>query len=599
MEQAPAASAALSTSPYQAILARRSLIEMQARERARALLDAGSFHELLGPFDHLESPWLPLQGVVCQADDGAVIARGTLDGAPAVVLAIESAFQGGSIGEVSGAKIAAALELALRDCEAGRPVLPVILFETGGVRLQEANLGLAVIAEIQAAIVALRRHVPVVGVIAGMVGCFGGMSLAAALCSHLIMTRQGRLGMNGPEVIEQEAGIDELNASDRRLIWSMIGGAQRAATGLVDTLVEDDAAQIAAAVRAACASGKPARVRSEQVAHYLDLLAQVDPQHIDPEIMRTFWTRPGDGGSPAQRGNPLKGRETNQGADRSADQGTTRTHAETSSAFERTRGETWFAALAGNSATPAPVLSGDGELHGEAVHFIAVVPDPAQRFARARDNVVGLDQGWRLARAVRAVIEADAAAQVKRPIVALVDVKSQAYGRREELLGIHLACAAAVDAYASARLAGHPVIALIVGPAMSGAFLAHGYQANRILALDAPGTMVHAMGREAAARVTRRSLEALDALGETVIPMAYSMKAYKQLGLLSGLLEGIDADAPDADDLAQVRAALAAAIADARRAPRDLSVRLQSDAARKNRAASIEVRRRLALQWPA
>jgi malonate decarboxylase gamma subunit len=48
------------------------------------------------------------------------------------------------------------------------------------------------------------------------------------------------------------------------------------------------------------------------------------------------------------------------------------------------------------------------------------------------------------------------------------------------LLGIHLACAAAVDAYASARLAGHPVIALLVGKAMSGAFLAHGYQAEYV-----------------------------------------------------------------------------------------------------------------------
>ena len=72
------------------------------------------------------------------------------------------------------------------------------------------------------------RHVPVVGVIAGMVGCFGGMSLAAALCSTLIVTRQARLGMNGPEVIEQEAGIEELDSSDRKLIWSLIGGEQRA-----------------------------------------------------------------------------------------------------------------------------------------------------------------------------------------------------------------------------------------------------------------------------------------------------------------------------------------------------------------------------------
>src|SRR5471032_762409 len=208
-------------SAHETFIAQHSFIELTARERAHALLDAGTFRELIGPFDRLESPWLAMQNVVCQADDGAVIARGTIDGEPAVVAAIESAFQGGSIGEVSGSKIAAALELALRDCERGKLIRPVVLFETGGVRLQEANLGLAVIAEMQAAIVALRRHVPVVGVIAGMVGCFGGMSLAAALCSYLIVTKQGRLGMNGPEVIEQEAGIDELDSSDRRRVWQL------------------------------------------------------------------------------------------------------------------------------------------------------------------------------------------------------------------------------------------------------------------------------------------------------------------------------------------------------------------------------------------
>ncbi len=44
-----------------------------------------------------------------------------------------------------------------------------------------------------------------------------------------------------------------------------------------------------------------------------------------------------------------------------------------------------------------------------------------------------------------------------RAIVAVIDVASQAYGRREEAYGIHLALAAAADAYAAARLAGHPV----------------------------------------------------------------------------------------------------------------------------------------------
>ncbi|MEX3789871.1 biotin-independent malonate decarboxylase subunit beta [Paraburkholderia sp. BR14374] len=279
------------TSIHRAPLLHESFIELPARERARSLLDAGSFRELLGPFDRIASPWLPMQGIVCQADDGCVIARGTIDGEPAVVAAIEAAFQGGSIGEVSGSKIAAALEMARRDCERGKLVRPVVLFETGGVRLQEANLGLAVIAEIQAAIVALRRHVPVVGVIAGMVGCFGGMSLAAALCSYLIVTRQGRLGMNGPEVIEQEAGIEELDASDRRRVWQLIGGEQRVASALADTLVDDDADAVRAAVLAAFAQGVPAAHRSEQVDTFLQRLARIDPASVTPETMRDVYNR--------------------------------------------------------------------------------------------------------------------------------------------------------------------------------------------------------------------------------------------------------------------------------------------------------------------
>ncbi|WP_114395919.1 biotin-independent malonate decarboxylase subunit beta [Oleisolibacter albus] len=275
---------------WQKFLARKSFIELSAQDRATALLDAGSGRVILGPFDRLKSPWLPQQGIVAQADDGVVLVRGTIDRQPAVVAAIESDFQGGSMGEVAGAKIAGALEMTLADHRKGIPTRPVILFETGGVRLQEANLGLAVIAEIHAAIVALRPHVPVVGVIAGMVGCFGGMSLAASLCSHLVATKQARLGMNGPEVIEQEAGIQELDASDKRTIWSLIGGEQRFAIGQVDALVEDDADAIAAAVRAAFAAGVPATPRSARVDEYLAKLAAFDPtQAPDPKALRAAW----------------------------------------------------------------------------------------------------------------------------------------------------------------------------------------------------------------------------------------------------------------------------------------------------------------------
>jgi len=257
------------------------------------LLDPGTFRELIGPFERLESPHLEPQGVVPACDDGVVVARGDLDGERAVVLAVEGLFQGGGIGEVSGAKIAGSLELALCDVERGHPLRPVLLLETGGIRLQEANLGLLALAEIHAAIVALRRHVPVVGVVAGLVGCFGGMAIAAGLCSHLVMTREGRLGLNGPQVIEQEAGVAELDSDDRRLIWGTIGGEQRVATGMADVLVEDDVAAVAEAVRAAFAAGPPAERRSAQVGRYEARLAEIDTSEpLDGPALRALW---GDG----------------------------------------------------------------------------------------------------------------------------------------------------------------------------------------------------------------------------------------------------------------------------------------------------------------
>jgi len=264
-------------------------------------------------------------------------------------------------------------------------------------------------------------------------------------------------------------------------------------------------------------------------------------------------------------------------------------------------GRAWFEALSGQNGVvaggPASVLKADATLDGETVRFLAVVPDPESRFPRARKGEVGLEQGWTLAKYVRETIEADKGGN-PRPIIAVVDVPSQAYGRCEELIGIYLACAAAVDAYATARMAGHPVIALLVGKAMSGAFLAHGYQGNRILALDDPGVMVHAMGKAAAARVTKRSVEELDALGETVIPMSYDIRNYAKLGLLHKVIKGITSDSLDTASVELVRLELQAAIADTRAGKRDLSVRLESEAAKTVRHASIEVRKRLIEQWP-
>ncbi|MDK9363842.1 biotin-independent malonate decarboxylase subunit beta [Lelliottia wanjuensis] len=270
----------------------RSFIELKARQRAHALLDDGSYRELLDPFEGITSPWLGAQGIVPQADDGMVVAKGTINGQPAVVVAIEGAFQGGSMGEVSGAKMAAALELAAEDNRNGIPTQAVLCLETGGVRLQEANLGLAAIADIHAAIVDLRRYTPVVGIVAGTVGCFGGMSIAAALCSYLIVTREARLGLNGPQVIEQEAGIDEYDSRDRPFIWSMTGGEIRYESGLVDALVGDGVNAVKKAMNDALAKGVPAKHRTDNYDDYLTRLSHFDTRkQADTEQIHALFAR--------------------------------------------------------------------------------------------------------------------------------------------------------------------------------------------------------------------------------------------------------------------------------------------------------------------
>ncbi|NUF16219.1 biotin-independent malonate decarboxylase subunit beta [Acinetobacter lactucae] len=274
----------------QSLLNKQDFIELSARGRAKALLDEGTFRELLDPFARVMSPWLVKQNIVPQADDGVVIAKGSIQERPVVLISIEGLFQGGSLGEVGGAKIAGALELAVEDNLKGIPTAAILLLETGGVRLQEANLGLAAIAEIQAAIVNLREYQPVIAVVAGSVGCFGGMSIAAGLCSYIVMTQEGRLGLNGPQVIEQEAGVQEYNAKDRPFIWSITGGNQRFASGLADAYVDDDRQKIREQVIDYLTQGVPHQHRSSNYSFYLAKLQQVDTtEQITPAQVQALY----------------------------------------------------------------------------------------------------------------------------------------------------------------------------------------------------------------------------------------------------------------------------------------------------------------------
>lgn len=262
------------------------------------------------------------------------------------------------------------------------------------------------------------------------------------------------------------------------------------------------------------------------------------------------------------------------------------------------RGKHWFNVLTQNfEAIDTGIASlhvANGQLDGMEITVLSIVADEHNLYPRARQGEVGLLEGWSLALAVDQIIQADRELEKKRGIVCIVDVPSQAYGRREEVFGIHQALAGAVDSYVRARLAGHPLVSLLVGKSMSGAFLAHGYQANRILALNDQGVMVHAMGKESAARVTLRTVDELESLAANIPPMAYDIESYNSLGLLSNLLNVSNADEPTDEDIEYIQQALKNAFEDITLSGvNDLKHRLDAE----NRSMSKRVRELLREQW--
>ncbi|GHC45722.1 biotin-independent malonate decarboxylase subunit beta [Alcaligenes pakistanensis] len=248
-----------------------SYLECSARQRVQALFDAHSFHEWLPPAQRLSSPHLAQLGVPSSFDDGVAIGQALLDGQTVYIAAQEGEFMGGGVGEVHGAKLVGLLRRAMID----RPAGVILLLESGGVRLHEANAGLIAVSEVMRALLDTRNaDVPVIALVGGQNGCFGGMGIVARCTNHLIMSDVGRLAMSGPEVIEASHGVEEYDSQDRALVWQTSGGKHRWLTADCDDLVSDTVA----AFRAAALRGlkRPARgpVTLEELEQEHRLLAQ-------------------------------------------------------------------------------------------------------------------------------------------------------------------------------------------------------------------------------------------------------------------------------------------------------------------------------------
>ena len=210
--------------------------EASARERLRQLLDQGSFEEFIGPAERVVSPHLGQLNAPVAFDDGVAVGRARLDGMPVFVAAQEGGFMGGAVGEVHGAKLTGLLRRALAE----RPRAVVLLIESGGVRLHEANAGLIAVAEVMRAVLDARAAgIPVIALVGGANGAFGGMGIVARCTNAVIMSEEARLSMSGPEVIETANGVEEFDSRDRALVWRTTGGKHRYLTGDCQAIVPD------------------------------------------------------------------------------------------------------------------------------------------------------------------------------------------------------------------------------------------------------------------------------------------------------------------------------------------------------------------------
>ncbi len=227
------------------MMLKNSFYEKTARARIQAVVDTQSFNEILKPTEVEVSPHLSALDIPGSFDDGVIIGTARVNGTPVHIMAQEGQFMGGAVGEIHGAKIVGLLHKAIQD-----QAQAVLFFvDSGGVRLHEANAGLIAISEIMRAMLQVRNAgIPIITVIGGTCGAFGGMGISACLSSAIIMTEEGRLALSGPEVIETVKGVEEFDSKDRALVWRVTGGKHRYLLSHVQALVEDDIADIRDAI---------------------------------------------------------------------------------------------------------------------------------------------------------------------------------------------------------------------------------------------------------------------------------------------------------------------------------------------------------------
>jgi len=237
--------------------------EQNARQRIAAIIDAGSFDELLPPPERITSPYLAQLGIPVSFDDGLVIGRAKIDGKKVYLAAQVGQFVGGAVGEIHGAKLTGLFMAATRD-----RIPCIIIIESGGVRLHEGSTGEIAIAETMRAIFECRaRKVPTIAVIGSDIGAYGGMGILSTCCDFRIMTEHGRLGISGPIVIEKWMGKKAYDSANRALVWKTSGGKTKYLLGDADLLVHDAASAVRDGIAKLLAKSRAVTLKAVKVRH--------------------------------------------------------------------------------------------------------------------------------------------------------------------------------------------------------------------------------------------------------------------------------------------------------------------------------------------
>ena len=191
--------------------------KLLARERVAQLMDAASFVEL----------------DVLNADAGVVTGYGLVDGSPVYVYAQDFTVKGGSVGMAHARKVLKVMDLAEKT---GAPLVAIL--DTAGARLDEGIDAMNAYALMAGRVSALSGVVPQVALVLGP--CGGIASAIAGMSDFTVMSKNGSLFVNGPQVVSAVAG--------KELSLEAIGGAEASVkSGVAQLSAESDEEAIALA----------------------------------------------------------------------------------------------------------------------------------------------------------------------------------------------------------------------------------------------------------------------------------------------------------------------------------------------------------------